>query len=96
MVEGRSKWLASLKAARIKCPCGRKPGPSKKRLARREAERRAAMTPAERFVEDHNAALAAGLKALDAIEARVAEHGVPVSRGRGTMKAFARPDGASR
>jgi hypothetical protein len=38
---------------------------------KREAKRLAAMTPAERFVEDHNAALAAGLEALDAIEARL-------------------------
>ena len=75
MVEGRRKWLASLKLKGIKCPCGRKPGPSKRTLARLEAERRAAMTPAERFVEDHDAALAAGLKALDAIEARLHVHG---------------------
>jgi hypothetical protein len=75
VVEGRRRWLARVKAAGIKAPCGRKPGPSKKVRARLEAERRATMTPAERFVEDHNAALAAGLKALDAIEARLHEYG---------------------
>jgi hypothetical protein len=74
MVEGRRKWLAASKALGLKSPCGRKPGPSRKALAAREAERRAAMTPAQRFVEDHNAALAAGLMALDAIEARIMEH----------------------
>jgi hypothetical protein len=75
VVEGRRRWLARVKATGIKAPCGRKPGPSKRTLARLKAERRAAMTPAERFVEDHNAALAAGLEALDAIEARLHEHG---------------------
>jgi hypothetical protein len=38
------------------------------------------MTPAERFVEDHDAALVAGLKALNAIEARlVGAHGVDIT-----------------
>jgi hypothetical protein len=81
VVEGRRRWLARVKAAGIKAPCGRKPGPSKKARARREAERRAALTPAERFVEDHNATLAAGLKALDAIEARlVGAQGISITR----------------
>jgi hypothetical protein len=71
MVEGRRRWLAGLKAAGMKAPCGRKPGPGAKVRAR-EAERRAALTTAERFVEDHNAALAAGLNALDGLRARLA------------------------
>jgi hypothetical protein len=48
---------------------------------RREVERRAALTPAERFIEDHNATVAAGLKALGAIEARlVGAQGVDIMR----------------
>ena len=79
MVEGRRRWVDRMLAEGRRLPGGAKPGITppaviarrRAKAMKREAKRLAAMTPAERFVEDHNAALAAGLEALDAIEARL-------------------------
>jgi hypothetical protein len=83
MVEGRRRWVERMKAEGKPLPGGAKPGVTppaiiarrRAKAMKREAERLAAMTPAERFVEDHNAALVAGLRALDAIEARLRVYG---------------------
>jgi hypothetical protein len=85
LVAGRRRWLESMKAKGEKLTCGRKPGeawvtPAMKQreferqraeAARQEAERWAALTPQQRFVERHEAITAGAVSAIDELIRRL-------------------------
>jgi hypothetical protein len=75
MVAGRRRWIERMKAAGRKLPSGRKAGaawvtPRMKERQRAEAERleaqrRAKLTPAERYAEDHSKLMKAAIERID-------------------------------